>query len=97
MQKWIPEKDPKILRRVGKTGEEASELAKVCCRIVIQGIEGFDPETRVSNKDALIMEIADVFAQCELMIEQFELSLDEIKARIDEKRKQAEMWEDMFL
>ena len=36
MTKWIPESDPMILRRVGKTGEECAELSKVCSRITIQ-------------------------------------------------------------
>ena len=49
MNKWIPESDPMVLRRVGKTGEECAELSKVCSRITIQGLDGVDPATGESN------------------------------------------------
>jgi hypothetical protein len=53
LSKWVPESNQTILRRVGKTGEECAELSKVCSRITIQGIDGVDPVTGESNRDAL--------------------------------------------
>lgn len=96
MNKWIPESDPMILRRVGKTGEECAELSKVCSRITIQGLDGVDPATGVSNREALAKEIADVMAQCEVTIEALGLDVDSIDARSLDKRRQMREWEAMF-
>lgn len=96
MSKWIPESDPMVLRRVGKTGEECAELSKVCCRITIQGLDGVDPATGVSNREALAKEIADVMAQCHVTIESLGLDRDEISARSADKCRQMREWEAMF-
>lgn len=96
MNKWIPESNPKILRRVGKTSEEAAELLKVCSRITIQGIDGVDPETGKSNTQALCEEIADVIAQCEITIETFNLRGSFIADRINTKKLQMAEWEAKF-
>lgn len=59
---WIPERDPYVLAKIGKLGEEATELAKICFRIMIQGIAQSDPETKRPNTEELSREIADVLA-----------------------------------
>lgn len=96
MNKWIPEANPMILRRVGKTGEELAELGKVCSRIVIQGVDGVDPETGLSNRTALTKEIADVLAQCEVTIRALNLDVLGISLRQAEKVRQMAEWEAMF-
>ncbi|MHB0927763.1 MAG: nucleoside triphosphate pyrophosphohydrolase family protein [Candidatus Nanopelagicales bacterium] len=96
MSKWIPETDPMILRRVGKTSEEAAELVKVCSRITIQGIAGVDPASGVANREALTQEIADVMAQCNVCIDTLALDRDAIRRRVREKVEQMREWEAMF-
>ena len=96
MNKWIPEASPKVLRRVGKTGEEAAELQKVLSRIVIQGIDGVDPATGKTNLQALTEEIADVMAQCDVCIAAFDLDLDAICRRFFVKVEQMREREAMF-
>lgn len=96
MSKWTPESNPMILRRVGKTGEECAELSKVCSRITIQGLDGVDPATGETNRQALQKEIADVVAQCFTTINALHLDNDAVKARAHEKQQQMAEWEAMF-
>lgn len=96
LSKWIPESDPMVLRRVGKTGEECAELAKVCSRITIQGLDGVDPASGESNREALAKEVADVQAQCEVTIRALGLPREFIEARVEIKVQQMAEWEAMF-
>lgn len=97
MSKWVPETDPMTLRRVGKTGEECAELSKVCSRITIQGIDGVDPATGESNREALLKEVADVLAQCFTTINWMRLDESAIATRMAKKIDQMVEWEAMFL
>lgn len=90
---WKPVTNPKIIKRLGKTGEEASELANICFRILVQGINGVNPKTGVINRKALQDEIADVLGQCLLCIDKFELDGDAILARMASKMKAMQTWE----
>lgn len=96
MNKWTPETNPMILRRVGKTGEECAELSKVCSRITIQGLRGVDTETGLMNVEALAKEVADVIAQCETTIEMLGLPRKFIDGRVATKRAQMAEWEVLF-
>ena len=96
MTKWVPESDPKILRRVGKTGEEAAELSKVCSRITVQGIDGVDPKTGVPNRQALMEELADVQAQIGCCVLAFDLDQEYMALRTARKMDQMAEWEAMF-
>lgn len=93
MNPWMPERDPFVLRRVGKTGEEVSELAKVCFRIVIQGINGIDPATHETNIQEMVKEMADVMAQIELNIEAWDLDVLFMSKRIQRKKELMAEWE----
>ena len=96
MNKWTPESDPMILRRVGKTGEECAELSKVCSRITIQGLDGIDPATGESNRAALAKEVADVMAQCLVTMQALGLDRQAISDRTDHKVAQMAEWEALF-
>lgn len=96
MTKWVPETDPAILRRVGKTGEECAELSKVCSRITIQGLHGVDPETGLTNIESLTKEVADVIAQCSTTIKMLKLDSHAITERALMKEGLMAEWEAMF-
>ena len=70
---WLPETDQVRLAILGKLGEEANELGKACCRAVIQGLDGVDPETGESNRIGIQDEIADVGGLSALAVSQFKL------------------------
>lgn len=93
MNPWMPERSPLILRRVGKTGEEAAELLKVTNRIVIQGIDGVDPESGKTNRQCLQDEAADVLAQICLCINVLGLDQAAIDARVTRKLELMAEWE----
>jgi NTP pyrophosphatase (non-canonical NTP hydrolase) len=96
MNKWTPETNQMVLRRVGKTGEECAELSKVCSRITIQGLHGVDPESGLTNLEALAKEVADVMAQCEVTIEKMNLPRKFIEGRAAKKVAQMAEWEALF-
>lgn len=93
---WVPMSDPIDLAHLGKLGEEAAELARICSRIIIQGIEGTSPDDDKTNKHALEDEIADVFAMAGLCIARFKLSVDEISRREQGKKVMKRTWFDML-
>ena len=98
MTKWELEQDPIIRRRVGKTGEECSELLKVCCRISLQGLNGINPSSKKSNREELLEEMADVEAQVQCTVKALEISTIErlnYFNRINEKKRQMDEWEDI--
>lgn len=93
---WVPERDLVLLAAVGKLGEEASELCKICFRITIQAIDGVDPETGKRNLDALAEEIADVRGLSELVIRHVHLDQGAIAERAEIKRAHKSKWMDMI-
>lgn len=93
MTPWHVTQDPFLLRRMGKLGEELNECGKAANRIIIQGIDGVDPKTGITNKDELAKEIADVLAQCECSIEALKLDRVFIAQRKQEKIEQMDDWE----
>lgn len=93
MNPWRVERDARIIRRVGKLGEECAELMKVIFRINIQGLHGIDPASGKSNLQCLQEEVADVNVQCDLTIEHFKMNCGEIVERMDRKRSHMREWE----
>lgn len=93
---WIPMSDPVDLAHIGKLGEEASELARICARITIQGINGLDPDSNKLNVQALEDEIADVYAMAGLCIGRFKLNVDHIELRERRKKMMKRTWHDML-
>lgn len=98
MNKWLPEPNPHVARRVGKTCEEASELACVCARIAIQGLEAVDPSSGKTNRQRLLEESADTMAQ--IICNRAKIFTSEERAAMDQrtadKINQMWQWEDHY-
>ena len=89
---WTPEEDPQVLSAIGKLGEEAAELAKICFRIIIQGADESDPDTSKPNLEALAEEIADVRGVSAVVIRHLDLVEEKIAARAEAKRRHKDKW-----
>jgi phage terminase Nu1 subunit (DNA packaging protein) len=59
---WKPEPDVLIHQALGKACEEASELANILARCLIQGLNESEPVSGKRNRQALFEEIADLDA-----------------------------------
>ena len=81
MNKWELEENDLIRRRMSKTNEELAELLKVTSRILLQGINGADPETGESNREQLLKEIADVYAQLDCTVKSLYVDWSRVKVR----------------
>lgn len=66
MNPWTPDNNPHQARRIGKTLEEAGELVSVLGRISIQGMDSVDPSSGKTNRQRLLDETADLYAQCDI-------------------------------
>jgi CHAD domain-containing protein len=90
---WQPLTDKPALAALGKLGEEANELGKIICRIIVQGgLDQVDPESLKQNWRSLSEEIADVKAMCQVVIEHFELDETFIHNRMRVKHKAKMQW-----
>lgn len=91
---WHPMTDAVDLKHIGKLAEEASELARICARIMIQGIDESDPSTGESNRLLIMNELADVFANADLCITRFKLSRKYMNCRMEVKQTNLRSWHD---
>jgi len=82
---WVPSGSPLVLGIAGKLCEEATEAAKVCSRIIIQGLAGIDPSTGLTNREELQKEIADLEHMIEFAKREFFLDEDKIAIRRSSK------------
>lgn len=89
---WHPMTDTVALKHLGKLGEETGELGSAVSRCIIQGIDAGHPVTNKPNRVWLEDEIADVIANCYLVIEHFKLDEDRMMERADAKSKQLRAW-----
>lgn len=97
--KWELESSPLIRRRMGKTTEECNELASVCARIDLQGIDSIDPSSGKPNRRRLAEEIGDVYAQLDECLNNAEalgIDIDFINERRARKRADMQTWEAMY-
>jgi hypothetical protein len=95
MNPWVPDDNPHQARRIGKTGEEVNELGSVLFRITIQGIDSIDPSSGKTNRQRLLEESADVYAQLEVNFHALYTVEEQafVSARVLEKRRQMAEWE----
>lgn len=93
LSKWVPTRDGRQLRRLGKLAEELGELQAVAARCIIQGIDEVDPSSGRVNRARLQDELADVLAQCSVTMATFGLDKAYIDARSFTKRAQMDEWE----
>lgn len=93
---WLPEQDRITLAAVGKLGEEAAELAGICARCVIQGLDGIEPETGVPNQVALEKEMADVGAAGAVAIEALSLNQGAMRIRTMKKIDHLTNWHELI-
>lgn len=71
---WHPISNARDLKTIGKLSEECGELSAAIARCIIQGIDELEPVTGKPNRQWLSEEIADVYANIELVVERFNLS-----------------------
>jgi NTP pyrophosphatase (non-canonical NTP hydrolase) len=94
--KWTPTTDLRMLRRMGKLGEELGEAQAVASRVIIQGIDEVDPSTGKVNRQRLQDELADVQAQIGCTVIALGLDQDYMARRTADKIRQMGEWEAMF-
>ena len=92
---WHPITDSVDLKHLGKLGEESGELTAAVNRCIIQGINEAEPTTGKVNKTWLEEEIADVIANCMLVMERFGLDELFISDRVYEKMERLRTWHKM--
>ncbi len=80
-------------RRLGKTTEELAELLAVVGRIGIQGIDEIDPSSGHTNRQRLTEEMADVWAQLELLKEHYHLDVYQLSVRKAKKIARMHEWD----
>jgi NTP pyrophosphatase (non-canonical NTP hydrolase) len=89
---WMPMTGIKDLRVLGKTAEELGECSAVVARCIIQGIDEREPTTGKRNRKWLEEEIADVIANFELTIEEYDLDTNFIEKRVAIKTEYLRRW-----
>lgn len=89
---WIPISNPRHLKILGKLVEELGEATAAASRCIIQGIAEEEPTTGKVNRDWLEDELADVLANIDLVIAEFELDTLRIDRRAARKKRFQRMW-----
>ena len=93
---WRPMARPIDLKHIGKLQEELGEAGAACARCVIQGIEESEPVTGKPNREWLEDELADVFANIDLVVAHFGLDAERMLARADRKKEHLRQWHSML-
>ncbi len=91
---WKPEPDVIIHQALGKACEEASELANILARCMIQGLDQSEPSTGKPNRKALSDEISDLDAAVQWLRELIGDEYDE--ERTDRKLRGFRHWQRML-
>jgi NTP pyrophosphatase (non-canonical NTP hydrolase) len=89
---WVPMTVTIDLKHLGKLAEEANELGAAVSRCIIQGIDRAEPVTGKPNRGWLEEEIADVLANCDLVVNHFGLDKAAIAARAAAKKRRLGAW-----
>ena len=91
-QPWHPMTNSVDLKHLGKLAEELGECISAVSRCVIQGIDEKQPVTGKPNKEWLEDEIADVYANLQLVINRFNLNTNSILHRMKKKEVHLKAW-----
>ena len=94
---WNVETSPLRKRHLGKTLEELGELTAVVARCMIQGIDEVDPSSGKLNRLRLEEEIADVYAQLDMLEDLFDLDRIFISDRIVVKQGHMDKWSRLLI
>jgi NTP pyrophosphatase (non-canonical NTP hydrolase) len=89
---WQPETSKVRLALLGKLGEEASELAGIALRCMIQGIDECEPVSGKPNRQKLEEELADVMALITQASNWLGLDMQSIMERRRKKIAFQEQW-----
>lgn len=76
--------------------EECAEVIQVISKIRRFGIEDIHPDTGVSNRAALIMELGDLQCLVNLLVESDYISQDDIDTAAEDKLIRLEKWSNLF-
>lgn len=93
---WRPMSKPIDLKHLGKLAEELGEASSAVARCVIQGIDESEPITGKLNREWLEDELADVFANIDLVVQHFRLNSDRMAERAERKKKHLRGWHSML-
>ncbi|MDI7864333.1 hypothetical protein MRS76_20550 [Rhizobiaceae bacterium n13] len=93
---WKPEPDLIIHQALGKAVEEASELAKILARCLIQGLDAKDPKTGIPNRQAVLEEMADIDAAIVWLLEVAYRPDDQLLERANRKLAGFLQWQKML-
>lgn len=93
---WVPMCEPIDIKHIGKMIEEFCECGAALARSLIQGIDEVEPTTKKPNRQWLQEEIADVLANCQLVVAHFDLDKDAIRERRDRKKVRLSAWHKML-
>lgn len=96
---WEPITNPLLIAMIGKTIEELSELSGALARMLIQGINELEPESKNgkpprSNKQIVEDEIADVYAKMHTLTIELGLDVNNINQRMLRKQRFSRSWFD---
>lgn len=95
MNPWRPIRNATDLKHLGKLAEELGEAGAAVSRCIIQGVDEAEPVTGKRNRVWLEDEIADVLANCTLVMQRFDLDVPRIMERRFRKITQLRLWHDM--
>lgn len=96
MNPWMPITDIRLCALLNKAGEELNELGKALNRALMQGLDGCDPKTGEVNREALLLEIADVRGLCSAIVEELDLNEARMDRRSDQKEANVFAWMNMI-
>lgn len=89
---WHPINNPVDIKHLGKLQEELGELQSAIARCLIQGLDEVEPTSKKVNRTWLMEELVDVVVNIDLVIEHFELPMNEYEQRYFYKRDLLSRW-----
>lgn len=91
---WVPMNEPKDIKAIGKLMEELGECVSACARALIQGMDEAEPVTGKVNKKWVSEELADVWANMDIVMKRFEIAPE--YERVQKKKRHITQWMEML-